>query len=138
AALRHAADAVERGQHRRALVATSEFPSRLFKRSRFAPAGYDTDFDAHFLRWMLSDGAGALLLGDRPAGPGPALKLRWIHQRSFSGDFPVCMQVGFAAGGGRSYLDYDSLADAERAGAFALRQDLRLLPNLFDVGIHEY
>ncbi|MFT5172066.1 MAG: 3-oxoacyl-[acyl-carrier-protein] synthase-3, partial [Gammaproteobacteria bacterium] len=38
----------------------------------------------------------------------------------------------------RSYLDYDSLADAEADGAFLLRQDIRLLPNLFEVGIHEY
>ena len=33
-------------------------------RSRFAARDYDADFDAHFLRWMLSDGAGALLLGN--------------------------------------------------------------------------
>jgi 3-oxoacyl-[acyl-carrier-protein] synthase-3 len=138
-ALKNAAAAIELGQHRRALVATSEFPSRLFKKSSFAPAGYDTDFDSHFLRWMLSDGAGAMLLGDRPAAAGPALRLKWVHLRSFSGDYPVCMQVGLAGNGSRrSYLDYDSLAEAEVAGAFALRQDLRLLPNLFDIGIHEY
>jgi len=80
-----------------------------------------------------------MLLGDRPPAQGPVLRLRWVHMRSFSGDFPVCMQVGFGADDSRrSYLDYDSLADAERDGAFQLRQNLRLLPNLFDVGIHEY
>jgi 3-oxoacyl-[acyl-carrier-protein] synthase-3 len=139
AALKHAAAAVELGEHRRALVATSEFPSRLFKRSRFAPAGYDADFDAHFLRWMLSDGAGAMLLGRDAPAQGPAVRLAWAHLRSFSGDFPVCMQVGLSTHSPRrSYLDYDSLAEAERDGAFQLRQDLRLLPNLFDLGIHEY
>ncbi|MES2671381.1 MAG: 3-oxoacyl-[acyl-carrier-protein] synthase III C-terminal domain-containing protein [Pseudomonadota bacterium] len=138
-ALKHAAAAVALGHHRRALVATSEFPSRMFKRSRFAPNGYDTDFDSHFLRWMLSDGAGALLLGDRPAANGTALRLKWVHMRSFSGDYPVCMQIGHSDGGStRSYLDYDSLAEAERDGAFLLRQNLRILPNLFDIGIHEY
>lgn len=139
AAIKHAAAAVAAGQHRRALVATSEFPSRMFKRSRFAPNGYDTDFDSHFLRWMLSDGAGALLLGDRPQAAGIALRLKWVHMRSFSGDYPVCMQIGQRAGdGAQSYLDYDALADAERDGAFLLRQNLRILPNLFDIGIHEY
>ena len=37
-----------------------------------------------------------------------------------------------------SYLDYPSLAEAERSGAFFLRQDIRLLPQLFEVAIHEY
>lgn len=138
-AMKQAAAAIELGGHCRALVATSEFPSRLFKRSRFAPQGYDTDFDAHFLRWMLSDGAGACLLSDQPNHEGVSLRLDWIHTRSFGGDFPVCMQVGFASGANaKSYLDYPSLAEAELDGAFLLRQDLRLLPQLFDLGIHEY
>ena len=138
-ALKHAAQALALGEHRNALVVASEFPSRLFKRSRFAPVDYDTDFDAHFLRWMLSDGAGACLLGREPSGPGPPLRLKWVHTRSFGGDYPVCMQIGNAdSHAPRSYLDYDSLAEAEADGAFLLRQDIRLLPNLFEVGIHEY
>ena len=58
-ALAYAAQSVELGAHQQALVATAEMPSRIFKKSRFAPRGYSSDFDAHFLRWMLSDGAGA-------------------------------------------------------------------------------
>lgn len=148
-AMKHAANCIELGGHRNALVATSEFPSRMFKKSRFAPGDYNTDFDSHFLRWMLSDGAGACLLADAPRPDGLSLKLNWVHSRSFSGDFPVCMQVGFPAGGHpgivqsagarpKSYLDYPSFAEAEQDGAFLLRQDIRLLPNLFDLGIHEY
>ena len=89
----------------------SELPSRLFKRSRFAARDYDADFDAHFLRWMLSDGAGALLLGNSGrALPGISrgvrLRLKWVHQRSFSGDYPVCMQLGLSADRQRGHLDY--------------------------------
>jgi 3-oxoacyl-[acyl-carrier-protein] synthase III len=141
AALQHAAMALDSGRAQRAVVATSEMPSRLFKRSRFASRGYDIDFDAHFLRWMLSDAAGAWLVESAPRGKNP-LKLINLHLRSFSGDYPVCMQVGLsanaAAGVQESYLDYESFADAEKAGAYALRQNIRLLPNLFDVAIHEY
>jgi 3-oxoacyl-[acyl-carrier-protein] synthase III len=140
-ALQHAAMALDSGRSARALVATSEVPSRLFKRSRFASRGYDIDFDAHFLRWMLSDAAGAWLVEAAPRGHRP-LKLITLHLRSFSGDYPVCMQVGLTAhtdaGGSQSYLDYPSFAEAEKAGAYALRQNIRLLPNLFDVAIHEY
>ena len=138
-AIQYAAQAVELSGHHRALAVASEMPSRLFKRSRYAARGYDIDFDAHFLRWMLSDGAGALLLTDQPAGKGGLrLRLKWVHQRAFSGDYPVCMQLGMREDRTRSHLDYDSWNAAEADGALALRQDIRLLPHLFDVGIHEY
>lgn len=134
-----AAAAVELGAHRNALVAAAEMPSRLFKRSRYAARGYDADFDAHFLRWMLSDGAGALLLASQPGGTGDVrLRLRWIHQRSFSGDYPTCMQLGLSQDRACSHLDYPSWHEAEADGALFLRQDIRLLPHLFDVGVHEY
>jgi 3-oxoacyl-[acyl-carrier-protein] synthase-3 len=136
-ALQHAAMALELQRAARAVIATSEVPSRLFKRTRFANGGRDIDFDAHFLRWMLSDAAGAWLLERAPRG-ARSLRLIGAHLRSFSGDFPVCMQVGLTADAQRSYLDYGSFAEAEADGAYALRQNIRLLPNLFDVGIHEY
>ena len=140
-AMQAAAMAVESGAHSLALSVASEMPSRLFKRSRFAAQGYDTDFDAHFLRWMLSDGAGAVLLGGPQALPqinGLRLKLKWTHLRSFAGDYPVCMQLGLTADRSQSHLDFPAWGDAEAAGALALRQDIRLLPHLFDVCIHEY
>lgn len=139
AALQHAASALELSESGHAMVVTSEFPSRMFKRTRFAPRGYETDFDSHFLRWMLSDGAGACLLGKQPRSSGLSLQLHWIHTRSFSGDLPVCMQLGHPQGGSqKSYLDYASMAEADADGAFLLRQDIRLLPHLFELGIHEY
>lgn len=137
AALQYAAMSLEAGRAACALVATSEVPSRLFKRTRFASRRYEVDFDAHFLRWMLSDAAGAWLLESAPRGE-MSLKVVGVHLRSFGGDYPVCMQVGLAAGSSRSYLDYESFAAAEADGAYSLRQNIRLLPNLFDVGIHEY
>lgn len=138
-ALKAAALAVESGSAVTAVAVASEFPSRLFKASRFRDRTADVDFDAHFLRWMLSDGAGGVALACRPAPSGRSLKLRWIHQKSFSGDLATCMQVGQSPGNRPpGYLDYPTLADAERAGAYDLRQDIRLLPNLFDLGLHEY
>jgi len=142
-AIQAAAQGIELGSHRLSLAVASELPSRLFKRSRFAARGYDADFDAHFLRWMLSDGAGALLLGDgshqtASIAPGVRIKLKFIHHRSFSGDYPVCMQLGLTADRQKGHLDYPSWTDAEADGALSLRQDIRLLPHLFDISIHEY
>lgn len=138
-ALTYAAQSIELGAHQQALVATAEMPSRIFKKSRFAPRGYNSDFDAHFLRWMLSDGAAALLLTDTPtSNNGIRLKINWIHQKSFAGDYPVCMQLGLTEDRSKSFLDFSSSSEAEAAGALSLRQDIRLLPHLFDVSIHEY
>ena len=140
-ALAFAAGQVQQRDARHALAVGSDLPSRMFKSSRFAPRGYDADFNAHFLRWMLSDGAAALVLSHRDAiadPDAPRLRLKWVHQQSFSGDHPVCMQLGMNLEGGRSYLDYESSSVAEADGALSLRQDIRLLPNLFDIAIHEY
>jgi 3-oxoacyl-[acyl-carrier-protein] synthase-3 len=138
-ALKAAALAIESGSAQTAVAVASEFPSRLFKTSRFLDRGAEVDFDAHFLRWMLSDGAGGVALSRHPAPAGRSLKLKWIHQKSFSGDLATCMQVGQSPGNRLpGYLDYPTLAEAERAGAYDLRQDIRLLPNLFDLGLHEY
>jgi 3-oxoacyl-[acyl-carrier-protein] synthase-3 len=139
-ALAFAAGQVQQRDARRALAVGSDLPSRMFKRTRFAPRGYDADFNAHFLRWMLSDGAAALVLAHRDELPAeaPRLRLKWVHQKSFSGDHPVCMQLGLNLEASKSYLDYDSSSAAEADGALALRQDIRLLPHLFDIAIHEY
>lgn len=139
-ALAFAAGQVQQGDARRALAVGSDLPSRMFKRTRFAPRGYEADFNAHFLRWMLSDGAAALVLAHRDelAADTPRLRLKWVHQKSFSGDHPVCMQLGLNLEATQSYLDYESSSAAEADGALALRQDIRLLPNLFDIAIHEY
>ena len=137
-ALQHAALAVEHGAvDGDAVVVAAEFVSRLFKRSRFGPVGYNADFDAHFLRWMLSDGAGAWRLSPRPAASGVSLRLRALHLRSFSGELPLCMQAGLSPEG-RHWGDYPDFTAADAAGAMLLRQDIRLLPQLFDVATHEY
>lgn len=138
-ALNAAAQAVQSGAAKQAVAVASEFPSRLFKPSRFKNRGVDVDFDAHFLRWMLSDGAGGALLSNQPKQGGLSLRVKWIHQKSFAGDMPTCMQVGQSIGNELpGYLDYPTLAEAEKAGAFDLRQNIRTLPNLFDLGLHEY
>ncbi|MBI3775796.1 MAG: iron-containing redox enzyme family protein, partial [Gammaproteobacteria bacterium] len=138
-ALNAAAQAVESGGANEAIALASEFPSRLFKKSRFEGRNADVDFNAHFLRWMLSDGAGGVRIANKPADSGLSFRIKWIHQKSFSGDMPTCMQVGMSLDNPpKGYLDYPTLDAAEKAGAYDLRQDIRLLPNLFDLGMHEY
>ncbi|MGB0918623.1 MAG: beta-ketoacyl synthase N-terminal-like domain-containing protein, partial [Flavobacteriales bacterium] len=48
-------------------------------------------FEKDFLRWMLSDGAGAALLEDTPNEAGLSLKIEWIESRSYANEYETCM-----------------------------------------------
>lgn len=136
-AVRAAANAIRLGEHSSALVVASELASRLFKHTRYeAAGGYDAiDFDAEFLRWMLSDGAGAWLLESRPRGR--CLRIDWIRSYSHADAYPVCMSIGRPADpqDARTWQDYPTYAAAEAAGALLIRQDVRLLENILKLGV---
>ena len=128
------------GEHEAGLAVGAEFSSRYFR-----PGFYQgTDAvaadgtlapDAEFLRWTLSDGAGAALLESRPAARGLSLRVEWISLRSYADRFAPCMSAGVADGSPWSH--FPSAVDAARAGAFMLRQDLAALYSMLPVWIAE-
>ena len=126
------------GEQTNALVVASELTSRLFKASRYEAAGTALDFNAEFLRWMLSDGAGALLLETQPRGR--CFRVDWIRSFSHADAYPVCMSVGYPGDNSeqRSWQDYATYAEAEAAGALLIRQDVRLLENIVKLGVDGY
>ncbi len=136
-ALKAAVNALRIGEHPSALVVVSELASRLFKSTRYEAAGGEAavDFDSEFLRWMLSDGAGALLLESAPRGR--CLRVDWIRSFSHADAFPVCMGIGMptAKGDVRTWQDYATYAEAEAAGALLIRQDVRLLEQMVKLGV---
>lgn len=46
-----------------------------------------------FLRFMLSDGAGAILVKSQPDATGTSLKVNWTHSMSFAHEAPLCMKL---------------------------------------------
>lgn len=149
AALLTAFRAVQSGQRRNAVACGSEMVSRTFKAARFEQKGTLEEgtsglrmFDADFLRWMLSDGAGAVVLENRPNSDGLSLRIEWIELVSHAHERPVCMYCGIAdkdkPRAGNTWLDYPTIADAERTGMTKLRQDTRLLPEVVKLGVEEY
>jgi 3-oxoacyl-[acyl-carrier-protein] synthase-3 len=50
-------------------------------------------FMSVFLRFMLSDGAGAFLLEAQPREQTFSLKVNWSYSRSFANQAPLCMQL---------------------------------------------
>lgn len=137
-ALRHASLAVGSGEVSTAVCVASEFPSRLLKASRFQAQGYGDGkrlpFETEFLRWMLSDGAGALLLRDQPAARGLSLEIEAISLKSYAGDFPPCMFVGnreeVCGTQPVGWLDHPDYETASQAGAINLHQSTEMLKDV--------
>jgi len=140
-ALNYVASQIQLGKRQRGLAIAAEFPSRLFKHRKFEAetaiqAGEKLSFDAEFLRWMLSDGAGALLLHHQPKAIGLSLRVDWIELVSHANAYPVCMYAGTEnPSTGKSWLDCDSYVAAAEAGAMNLRQNIRLLDEVIKLGV---
>ena len=123
-------------------VPAASFPSRLFKASRFEAQQMDAvPFDTEFLRWMLSDGAGALVLENKKSKTGPSLKIDWIDIRSHAHEHPLCMFTGKTDNKNESektWLDYPDYESASGTGALNLKQDIRLLDEVVKKGVAHY
>jgi 3-oxoacyl-[acyl-carrier-protein] synthase III len=111
AALKAAVSAVRLGEHPVAVATGSELASRWLL------AGPATTADTSFLRWTLSDGAGAVVVEPEPRPDGLSLRVDWMHLVSHAHDHPVCMSAGPET---------------------SLRQDMSMLPELVDLGVAEF
>lgn len=104
-AIVNAARAVKAGDAQAALCVGVEQASVALKSKAFRPT-YDLPtifrdvkrsqwFMAVFLRFMLSDGAGAFLLEPQPDGQRRSLKVDWTYSRSFAHEAPLCMKLQY-------------------------------------------
>ncbi|MCH7232280.1 iron-containing redox enzyme family protein [Glycomyces sp. L485] len=138
AALDAAAAKVRLGDLRRAAVVGSELSSRWLRHSRFNRG----EADAHFLRWMLSDGAGAVVVEPRPRPDRPSLRVDWVRGVSLAHEHQVCMRAGMGDGGepvaGQTWQDLGTASAAENAGMMRLRQDTAALGALAEAGLREF
>ncbi len=138
-AFKYACMNVATGMSANAVATGSELASSFLRAEFLAPvhdAGADLEkkpllaFDADFLRWMLSDGAGAAFLSDAPNKGRISLKIDWIEMISFAGELETCMYCGGAKkenGKMAGWRESGRLAPAERSLIFAIRQDIKLL-----------
>ncbi len=102
AALAAAIRAIECGSHTTALSVGAEHASEILKSTVIQPIDDRNEHDdlrktqwfmAVFLRFMLSDGAGAMLLQDQPRRGELSLRVNWTHSRSFAHEAPLCMKL---------------------------------------------
>lgn len=138
AALKYAFMAVATGSAKKAVATGSELVSPLMHARHFEAesehkiasleAHPEIAFEKDFLRWMLSDGAGALLLEPQP-GAGLSLRVKWIELFSNAHRLPACMYAGGekdADGHLRGWMRFP-VSEWTSKSLFAIKQDVRLL-----------
>jgi 3-oxoacyl-[acyl-carrier-protein] synthase-3 len=86
-------------------------------------------FEKDFLRWMLSDGAGASLLTNQPNKEGISLKIDWIESASYASELETCMYAGGEKTGNWNFKGWKDFEPEEllARSVFSLRQDVNLL-----------
>ena len=137
---------VKSGTVNNAVCCAAELPSRMFKAKRFegqqAFANGETalPLETDFLRWMLSDGAGAMLL-QNVQGQNLSLAIEWVDLKSYAHAYELCMYTGTQkedGNVGKTWLDYDNISDANKAGALNLKQDMSQVDNIVKLGIQRF
>jgi 3-oxoacyl-[acyl-carrier-protein] synthase-3 len=144
-ALKAAYLTVKASEANHAAVSGSEFSSRWFRASKYESSvsiesAERPPIESEFLRWTLSDGAGAVVLSNQKNPKATNLKIEWIELKSYADKFPPCMYAGSDTN--RGVMNYWGLYDtpslAEQEGAVILKQDVELLYQLFPVWVGFY
>lgn len=124
--------------HASAICVASEYISPTFRAEFYNPEYEEihssTDknpymaFEKDFLRFMLSDGAGAVFLQDHPEGECP-LKVEWIEMTSYANELPTCMFMGSELTSMKQTKSWKEFTPEEMKsrGVMLLKQDIRQL-----------
>jgi len=137
-AIKYAYLSVLSGSSRNAVATGSEVISTLLRADKFNKEINCTNqleknpilaFEKDFLRWMLSDGAGAMLLENKPNASGISLKIEWIETISYANELEACMYAGSdkdANGNLIGWREFDPELWLEKS-IFSVKQDVKLL-----------
>ena len=85
-------------------------------------------FKKDFLRWMLSDGAGAILLQNEAKG-SLSLEILWMENYSYAHELETCMYAGgdkLADGSMKPWSEY-AVSEWQTESVFSLKQDVKIL-----------
>jgi 3-oxoacyl-[acyl-carrier-protein] synthase-3 len=138
-ALKYAYMNVLGGLHSKAVATASEAASYTMQGQNFAPEidhqiaaleqNPEIAFEKDFLRWMLSDGAGAVLLEPQVAKGQRALKIEWLDILSYANEMDTCMYAGARKNADGSLTGWQqvSRAECQQDSLLAVKQDVKQL-----------
>ena len=134
---------VASGNCAHAIVTGSELPSCSLTAAHFGPElamqplALEKEptlaFENDFLRWMLSDGAGAVLIANQPHPGRLTLRIDWFDMVSYANEVDVCMFFGLERQADGTTLGYRSVADPvqhSKGRFFNLGQDVKILKEI--------
>ena len=138
--------AVRAREHDVAVACAGEFSSRWFRPEFYegtalCDAKGRLCAEADFLRFTLSDGAGAVVCGPQPQRGHINLRVDYIDIVSLAGSFDPCMWAGAAAGVRHDASQgwaHSGPVLAHKQGAIALQQDFHLLKRIIRAWIGVY
>ena len=86
-------------------------------------------FEKEFLRWMLSDGAGAALLQNKPNESGISLRIEWIDLCSFANELETCMYAGCEKTEEGKIVGWKDVKSNDwlEQSIFSMKQDVKVL-----------
>ena len=87
------------------------------------------EFERDFLRFMLSDGAAALLMSDKPNEKGLSLRIEWVRTKSYANETHTCMRMGGELLPNGELKGWKEFGDRVGIGNFLLCQDFKILMN---------
>lgn len=137
-AIKYAYLSVLSEQSKNAVATGSEVISTLLRADKFDKEINCTNhleqnpilaFEKDFLRWMLSDGAGAMLLENKPNTNGISLKIEWIETISYANELEACMYAGSDKdenGNLIGWREFNPELWLEKS-IFSVKQDVKLL-----------
>ena len=94
-------------------------------------------FEKDFLRFMLSDGAGGVLLRDKPNKDSISLKIEWIELTSYANTYPACMYAGAEYDSSGNLLGWTRFKEEEwtNKSLFSIKQNTKILgENIIKLG----
>lgn len=146
-ALKYAYYAIVTGEAETAVATGSERVSQYLQGKKFDLEMEDMKalednpilaFEKDFLRWMLSDGAGAFLLRNKPQPGSINFKIEWIEIGSYADQLDTCMYLGADRNGTARLRSFGEMEvdDWGKRSVFSYKQDVRALgDNIVPFGV---
>ena len=145
-ALKYAYLSIKTGEVETAVSTGSEMISTLLRGEHFEEeskkasqleANPYISFEKDFLRWMLSDGASAFLLSNKPNENGISLRIEWMDGFSFAHQKQACMYMASDKEKDGTLKSYKEFSNEELIdnSILSIKQDVKLLSeNIVQLG----
>ncbi len=143
--IKHAFMGVKTGERNKAVATGSERLSCTMRHENFEEEVQKLKeleqtpvlaFEKDFLRWMLSDGAGAFLLENKKSDTGFSYRIEWIDSVSYANDRETCMYQALEKTKDGKFVSFKDMTPEEimHHSTFSIKQNVKLIDDVVKMG----